>query len=109
MRCGSMVGMKTLAEKFNRNGFEFEQVQRTENAAIYQKFKSGGACSFEVIRIRERKEREAFGTTFEAGEFYPSSEEWGVFGWTYVDLVGAQHRLGVLTASKSKNGTTPLK
>lgn len=99
--------MKTLPEKFNRNGFEFEQVKRVETAAIYRKRKPQGAWSFETIRVRTRKEREAFGATFEAGEFYPSSEEWGIFGWTYGDLAGAEHQLGVLTAPKSKNGTTP--
>lgn len=99
--------MKTLSEKFSRNGFLFEQVRRTESAAIYKKRKGCCDWSFEVIRIRTRKEREAFGTTFEAGEFYPSSEEWGVHGWTYTDLAGAERRLEDLVRPKTKNGTTP--
>lgn len=102
--------MKPIALKFQRGGYEFEQVVREGDVAIYGQKRPGqpGAWYYEVVKIRRRAAREAFGVQFEAGEYYPSSEEWGVFGWTYMDFPRAKGWMDTLIASKSKNGVTSL-
>lgn len=92
----SLSRMRTLAAQFKRSGFTFTQVERVGNAAIYEQVSVTGARHYEVIRIRSRDEKQAFGRTFEGGEYYPSSEEWGVAGWTYTDLSRAKRRLWTL-------------
>lgn len=101
--------MKPIKTKFERNGFIFEQIKRVGDVAIYSQKRPEHKVDghFEVVRIRRRSARKAFGVQFEAGEYYPSSEEWGVFGWTYGDLVGAEGRVVMLTAAKLKNRVTP--
>ncbi len=101
--------MNPIKTKFERNGYVFEQIKRVGDVAIYGQRRPWERenTHFEVVKIRRRSARKAFGVDFEAGEYYPSAEEWGVFGWTYGDLVGAEGRVAVLTASKLKNGVTP--
>lgn len=99
--------MTTLKARFTKSGFELEQVERIGNVAIYRRWKTGQSPHYEVVRIRSREAREVFGKEFEAGEYYPSSEEWGTYGWTYPCLDDARRRVGVLTGAKLKNGVTP--
>jgi hypothetical protein len=97
--------MRKLELKFRKNGFDFEQVFREGNVAIYRQTKEGqpGNVHFEVGRIRENKAREQFGKHFEACESWPNSEEWGVRCWTYPDLVGAKARAATLIPAKLSN------
>lgn len=102
--------MNIISTNFTRNGFEFESVRREGAVAIYRKRKATwrpGKFSFEVIKIRVRKEKETSWGKYEAGEHYPSSEEWGQFGWTCLDLSEAETRMAALLPSKTKNGTSP--
>lgn len=102
--------MKVIADTFTKNGFDFNLVKRAGSVAIFAKRERGcpdEVPTYETVVVRNRKEREAFGVTFEAGEFYPSNEEWGVFGWTYYDLAGAEAKLLSLLPIKAANGVTP--
>ncbi len=90
--------MKTLATTFRKDGFDYEQVERHGNAAIYKQSKGPKNVHFEVGRIRQNKERQQFGVTIPAAESWPSSEEWGIRAWTYTDLTHAQTRLATLIA-----------
>lgn len=101
--------MKPVKTKFERNGYVFEQIKRVGDVAIYSQKRPGQVSDghYEVVRIRRRSARKAFGVQFEAGEYYPSAEEWGVFGWTYGDLVGAEGRVVMLSVAKPKNRATP--
>ena len=78
--------MKTLRTTFKQGGFDFEQVARENNVAVYRKTKRSAVGTliegYEVIKVGKRGERTAFGKTLEATERYPSNEEWGITGWT---------------------------
>ncbi len=95
--------MKTLPITFRKGGFDFEQVERVGNVAIYRQSKGAKNVHFEVGGIRENKEREQFGVIIEAAESWPSSEEWGIRAWTYPDLAGAKRRMATLIAPKGAN------
>ena len=79
--------MKTLPVDFNRGGWHFRQRCREGEWAIYLKTKESAAgggviSSWEVIRLRVKPEREAFGKTLPETEWYPSDEDWGNHGWS---------------------------
>lgn len=90
--------MKPLPTHFRKDGFDYNQVFRQGNIAIYRQTKTNCPTfeAFEVGRIRENKARECFGQHFEASESWPSSEEWGVKAWTCQDLSDARRRVAAL-------------
>ena len=100
-----LLVMKKLELNFRKDGFDYEQVERVGDVAIYRQSKAGqvGNVHFEVGKIRENKAREVFGKHFEASESWPSSEEWGIRAWTYRDLTSAKRRLATLTPPNSAN------
>jgi hypothetical protein len=79
---------KRLPTRFRRDGFDFRQIAREGNAAIYEQTWSGCAepsgC-YEVIRIRRREGFQIDGRLVEPAEVYPNSEAWGVDGFTLTD------------------------
>jgi hypothetical protein len=75
--------MKILPKQFHKGGFDYEQVFREGNIAIYRQTKAGQCWeAFEVGRIRENRARTVFGKEFDASESWPTSEEWGIRAWT---------------------------
>jgi hypothetical protein len=87
---------KPLPTRFWRDGFEYRQIAREGNAAIYEQTWNG--CSdpsvcYEVIRIR-RRDGFQIGSRFVApAEFYPNSHAWGVDGFTFTDKDAAFAKL----------------
>jgi hypothetical protein len=93
--------MRTLPTEIIQGEFRLTQVQRAGHLAIYEKStKTGISCGFEVIKIRESKERNAVVAGkprhFPAMEVYPTSEDWGQRGWTYQNLKDAETRFAKL-------------
>jgi hypothetical protein len=87
---------KPLPIGFRRDGFEYRQIAREGNAAIYKQTWTG--CSnpsvcYEVIRIRYRDGFQIDGRFVEPAEVYPSSEAWGVDGFTFTDKDAAFAKL----------------
>jgi hypothetical protein len=79
---------KPLPTRFRHDGFEYRQIAREGNAAIYEQTWSG--CSepsvcYEVIRIKRREGFQIGGTFVEPAEVYPNSEAWGTDGFTLTD------------------------
>jgi len=79
---------KRLATRFLRDRFEYRQIARERDAAIYEQTWSG--CSdpsvcYEVVRIRRREGFQIDGRLVEPAEVYPNSEAWGVDGFTLTD------------------------
>ena len=87
--------VNSIAIEFGDDGFLLRQVHRGERAAIYEKFKGGQPRGFEVVILRIRAAEALFGRHYPERERYPSSEEWGTYGWSCMasDLKGAQRRL----------------
>lgn len=80
--------MRTIPEIYGKNSYSFRLISRGPRAALYEQIhKVAGPVAFEVVRIRSRGEstfeRAGQKAVVEAGEFLPSNEEWGRFGWTY--------------------------
>lgn len=94
--------MKPLEKTFTRNGFEFKEFWRVGCVAIYGKKKPEWRdfFTFEVVIVRDGKAWTAFGQTFEAKELYPSSEDWGTYGFTHRHLSDAMGNAGKLLAAR---------
>ena len=85
---GATMNPDPLAKEFDKFGFAFRQVHRTPKAAVYEvKPVDGGAIAFEVVKPCISKQRIINGSWTECPpyEVYPSSEQWGSRGWTYVE------------------------
>jgi hypothetical protein len=76
---------KPLPIRFPHDGFNYRQIGRKADAAIYEQTWSGcsnPAVSYEIIRIRWHDGFQIGGRFVEPAEIYPNSEAWGVDGWT---------------------------
>jgi hypothetical protein len=87
---------KPLPTRFRRDGFNYRQVAREGDAAIYEQ--TWGSCSnpsvcYEVIRIRRREAFQIDGRFVEPAEVYPNSDVWGVDGFTFTDKDAAFAKL----------------
>ena len=87
---------KPLRTRFRRDGFDYHQIAREQDAAIYEQTWSG--CSnprvcYEVIRIRRREGFQIEDRTVEPAEVYPQSDAWGVDGFTLTDKDAAFAKL----------------
>lgn len=87
---------KPLPTRFRRDGFEFRQIAREGDTAIYEQTWSGcssPSVSYEVIRIRRRDGFQIGGRLVEPAEIYPKAEAWGVDGFTLTDKDAAFAKL----------------
>jgi hypothetical protein len=87
---------KRLPKEFRRGGFNYRQVAREGDAAIYEQRWTGcpnPAICFEVIRVKRREGFEIGGRFVEPAEVYPNSEAWGVDGFTFTDKDAAFAKL----------------
>ena len=88
---------KSLPTRFRRHGFDYRQIAREGDAAIYEQTWSGcrnpSVCC-EVIRVKRRDGFHIGGRFVEPAEVYPNSEAWGVDGFTvtYKDAAFAKLR-----------------
>ena len=87
---------KPLPKEFRRDGFEYRQIAREGNAAIYEQRWTGCAeasVCYEVIRIRRREGFEIGGRFVGPAEVYPASKLWGTDGFTLTDRDAAFAKL----------------
>ena len=78
---------KPLPTQFRRDGFDYRQIAREGDAAIYEQTWSGCAepsVCYEVIRVRRREGFQIDGRFVEPAEVYPNSDAWGVDGFTLI-------------------------
>jgi hypothetical protein len=92
--------MHVLPLEWSNRSWLYQQVSRDGDLAIYrQQHKEGPAVRFEVIRVQHRDETTLHnGSIQEAGEYYPSSSQWGKAGWTCYTLAEARQMLNELHA-----------
>jgi hypothetical protein len=92
---------KLLPTRFRRDGFNYWQIAREGNAAIYAQIWSRCAnsnVSYEVIRIHRRRCFQIDGRLVKPAEVYPNSEAWGRQGFTFTDKDAAFAKLQELAA-----------
>lgn len=102
--------MELLPLTFRRDGFDYEQVRRLAGVAIYKQTKGGQPHNihFEVGIIKENKAWEAFGLKHPAKESWPSSEQWGIMGFTFCDLPSAEAMMARLVKERLKQPSAVL-
>jgi hypothetical protein len=87
---------KPLPIRFRRDGFDYRQIVREGNAAIYEQtwggFSDPSVC-YEIVRIRRRDGFQIGGRFVEPAEIYPKAEAWGVDGFTLTDKDAAFAKL----------------
>src|SRR5205807_6177708 len=92
---------KPLPTRFRHNGFNYRQIAREGDAAIYEQTWSGcpePSVCYEVIRIRRRAGFQVDGRFVEPAEVYPSSGALGVDGFTLTDRDAAFGKLREVAA-----------
>lgn len=97
---------KTIPDTYRKNGFTYKLVRRMENAAIYSQTATGKdePCHWEVVRVRFRNAKDCGNFQLEAGEYLPTTHEWGVHGWTMWTLHDAIARMTEIAG----NGPNPV-
>jgi hypothetical protein len=92
---------RPLPTQFSRDGFDYRQIAREGDAAIYEQTWTGcsspSAC-YEVIRIRRREGFQIDGRSVEPAEIYPHSDAWGIDGFTCTDKDSAFAKLKEVSA-----------
>jgi hypothetical protein len=92
--CGSLPAFKPLPIEFQSGGFNYRQIAREGDAAIYeQRWQDSESVTYEVIHVRRRNGFEINGRFVEPAEVYPSPEAWGIDGWTFTDKDAAFAKL----------------
>jgi len=92
---------RPLPKEFRRDGFNYRQIARQGDAAMYEQRWTGCAepsVCYEVIRIRRREGFEIGGRWVPPAEVYPNSEAWGVDGFTLNDKDAAFAKLREVAA-----------
>lgn len=86
---GSRKGrFKPLPKEFRRDGFDYRQIAREGNAAIYKQRWAGcvePSVCYEAVRIRCRDGFQIGEKFVEPAEVYPNSKAWGTDGFTFTD------------------------
>lgn len=93
---------RALPLQFNKNSYQYKQVWRDEDYAIYSQICDGVIYAFEVYRISKNESGELFGKYFEASESIPSSEQWGKTAYTVADMERAFKRIEDMKARKKE-------
>ncbi len=92
-----------LRTEFRHDGFNYRQIAREEDVAIYEQTWAKGssrAIRYEVIRIRRRDGFVIHGRHVEPAEVYPPSESWGTNGFTATEKDRAFAKLKQLLEQK---------
>jgi hypothetical protein len=97
-------GMRKIPASFTRKGYEYRQISRTGDIAIYEQA-SDTTKWYDVVVITKHKESKRIiqgkERTFQATEVYPSDSQWGAMGWTYYTLQNAQVKANELKIALS--------
>lgn len=90
------MSTRLLETKFKHGGFDYRQLQREGNVALFEQAKGGAVVSYEVVIVRVKPASSIQGRIIPEREAYPSNEEWGTFAWTVVRLEDAKERFNRL-------------
>ena len=94
--------MKKLPAVFRSGGFDFKLLARDGDIALFRKTKPRLRFeSLEVVIIQRHETFEIEGKLIPAGEHLPSSEQWGVKGWTYSDRLSADRKFNQLISASA--------
>ena len=81
-----------LPEYIDKGTFELNMMKREGDIALFSRYnrRIKSISTYEVAVIRKKGEEKMFDVLLPNREVYPSTSEWGKFGWTYQHLVNAE-------------------
>ena len=91
---------KPLETHFQRGKFNYKQLAREKDVAIFKQAWRGSSepdTCWEVVVIRRHGGKTIKGHWVEPSEFYPSSTDWGKYGFTFTDKEAAFAKLRELS------------
>jgi len=75
--------MKKLEKEFTSLKFNFKQIMREKDFAIYERtYEDGKHKHYEAIKIKSHNGYEIAGVKIAPSECYPGSNSWGIDGFT---------------------------
>lgn len=85
--------MKILPKNIEHKGFKLKQIKREGDKAIYEQTRDGCISKrYEVVRINRHNGYSLGGQHIAPAETYPGASQWGVNGWTCLDLKSAESK-----------------
>ena len=96
------MNYKPVLKEFRKDQADFKLLKREGDVALLQKIR-GDYCGFEVVVIQKHNGYEMMGKVVPPSEFYPSSEQWGTYGFSFLpsDREGAERKFQELLEVKS--------
>lgn len=95
--------LKQLDKKFTHLKFEFSQICREGDFAIYsRKYFDSENVHFEVVRVLSHNGYAIGGEIYPPSEYYPSANSWGTDGFTCVSRAAAYKRLEKMMENDKK-------
>jgi len=93
-----------LPIRFTYNGFNFKQIDRIDNIAIYEQSKPAiDAPIYEVVKIKKKTYGKLSPLAGQQYSAYPTSSEWGLYGWSYINLAKAQEKFSELVEKQDRS------
>ena len=91
--------MRALPTQFRIDGFDFVQIAREGDVALFRKTKPPLSFeTFEVTIVQKRQEHQwPDGRVTPAHEAMPGNEDWGTHGWSLQSLDRAWEKFAELT------------
>jgi len=99
---------KALPKEFRRDRFNYRQIVREGDLAIFEQSWSGCAdpsTAYEVGRVRRREGFKIGVNFFELAELYPPSKAWGADGFPLINRDAAFEKLRELADRNRKAGS----
>jgi len=91
------IEYKVIPSEFKKKGFNYKQVRREGNKAIFEQTREGSDISnFEVVKLGRHNGYVMGGVKIEPAETYPGSSLWGIMGWTCSSIDKALERYNQL-------------
>lgn len=93
------IEYKVIPSEFKKKGFNYKQVRREGNKAIFEQTREGSDIhNFEVVKLGRHNGYVMGGVKIEPAETYPGSSLWGITGWTCSTLDAAHARFNALNS-----------
>ena len=83
--------MKKIEKNFTKYGFNFKQIKRVGDVAIFEQSKPEWSdVRYEIVKIGRHNGYYLGGSRLEPAETYPGGSLWGIQGWTATTLERAE-------------------
>lgn len=92
---------KPLQTSFRANGFDYKQIKRVGDIAMFEQSKKGiEGTWFEVVIVQRHDGYTIAKVNVAPAESMPSASQWGKNGFTYRDMAAAEKRFAQLASTQ---------